>query len=132
MKVWKLRMAVAGCAVLAGAILVSGIDEAQARPQYRTQFQKQYPKVVEKLAEKNEKITCFVCHEAKDAAADKPDPKKRNNYGDALMKVVEKNEKKTENIEAALKKVEPEKSAIKDKTFGDLLEEGKLPASKEE
>ena len=41
-----------------------------------------------------------------------------------------KNEKDEDKIKAALTKTEPEKSAVKDKTFGDLLKDGKLPASK--
>ena len=45
-------------------------------------------------------------------------------------KNITKNEKDEAKVKEALTKTEKEKSAVKDKTFGDLLKDGKLPASK--
>ncbi len=107
--------------VLAGLLAV-GANSAQARPKYKGAFEKQYPEVVTKEG-KDGKLTCAVCHEG-------DDKKKRNNYGEALGKNTGKNEMDEAKLKEALEKTEKEKSAVKDKTFGDLLKDGKLPASK--
>ena len=104
---------------LFGLVMGVNVGRVEARPKYKSVFTKQYPDV-----EKNNKIECTVCH------AEGTDRKKRNNYGEALKKKITEKETDEEKIKEALKKTEPEKSAIKDKTFGDLLKEGKLPASK--
>jgi hypothetical protein len=108
--------------LLAGLVVGVNVGRVDARAKNKTVFQKQYPEV-----EKNNKdeMNCFICHEKGTS-----DRKKRNNYGEALAKNIGKNEMDEAKIKEALKKTEPEKSAIKDKTFGDLLKEGKLPASK--
>ena len=113
----KLRIAIVCCAVLLGFVLISGDDSAQARPQYNKAFQKKYTKVTEAKTKK-----CAVCHVGKKK-------KDRNNFGKALAKNIGKKQKDPKKIEAAFTKTEKEKSAIKDKTFGDLLKDGKLPAS---
>lgn len=71
--------------------------------------------------------SCLACHEAKDGG--KPDNKKRNNYGQAVEKLLGKKKAKKEEAETAITKAEKEPSAIKDKTFGDLIEEGKAPST---
>ena len=120
-KTWKMPTLFTVMAFLCGAIVFSGGETADARPQYRTEFQKNYPKVAE-----NNKITCFVCH-GKNAEG-KMDKEKRNNYGMALGKALgKKNVKNKDDIKAAMDKIQKEKSAEEGKTFGDLLEEGKLP-----
>lgn len=103
--------------VLAGLMTFS-VDRANARPNYKKVFDSTYEKVA-----KDNKTTCNVCH-------DGDDKKKRNNYGEALGKNITKMEKDDAKIKEALTKTESEKSAITDKTFGDLLKDGKLPASK--
>lgn len=103
--------------VLAGLMAVN-VDRVHARPNYKKIFDAQYEKVA-----KENKTTCNVCH-------DGDDKKKRNNYGEALTKNISKNEKDEAKVKEALTKTEKEKSAVKDKTFGDLLKDGKLPASK--
>jgi len=106
---------------VAGLILASAFTGgANARPAYKTEFEGKYEKVKE-----NNKIDCGVCHP-------KMDKKVRNNYGEALGKVIAKNEKDKEKIREAMGKVEKEKSATEGKTFGDLLGEGKLPGKNEE
>lgn len=107
-------IACAVAALLIGSVLYNGAD---ARPQYKTAFEKKYPKV--KAANK---ITCDVCH-----VKGEKDKKKRNDYGTALAKAVGKNEKDKDKIDDALGKTEKEKSGTEGKTFGDLLDDGKLP-----
>ena len=110
----RKMIACAVAALLVGSVLYSGAD---ARPQYKSEFEKKYPKV--KAANK---ITCDACH-----VTGEKDKKKRNDYGTALAKAIGKNEKDKGKIDEALGKTEKEKSGTKDKTFGDLLEDGKLP-----
>ncbi len=110
-------MVVAG--VVAG--LVIGFSASvEARPNYKKAFETTYEKVA-----KDNKVTCNACH--KDGTDDK---KMRNNYGEALAKNIAKSEKDDAKIKEAFTKTEKEKSAIEGKTFGDLLKDGKLPASK--
>ncbi len=112
-------MMVAGC--VAG-LAIGFSTRVEARPNYKGAFEKQYPDVV-KNEGKDGKLTCAVCHEG-------DDKKKRNNYGEALAKNITKMEKDEAKIKEAFEKTAKEKSAVKDKTFGDLLKDGKLPASK--
>lgn len=120
-KTWKPSTILTLVALLTGAVVFSTGDTVDARPKYRTVFQKTYTKVAE-----NEKITCFACHGK--TADGKMDKEKRNNYGQALGKAIgKKNEKADDAIKAAMSKIEKEKSAEEGKTFGDLLEAGKLP-----
>jgi hypothetical protein len=99
-----------------GAIVAS---QAQARPNYCKEFIGQYENVKEAKEAK-----CTICHPGKEK-------KERNIYGVALSKCLAA-EKVTDEakIKESLKKVEGEKSAVAGKTFGDLLKDGKLPASK--
>ena len=114
----RTMIAVAVSGLLLISALTGGVD---ARPQYKKAFGVKYPAVVKKQGK--EKSSCNICHPEKSK-------KKRNNYGTALSKVVKKNEKDTKKIAEALGKIEKEKSATKDKTFGDLLSEGGLPGDK--
>jgi hypothetical protein len=99
-----------------GATLVS---PAQARPNYCKAFLAQYENVKEAKDAK-----CAVCHPGKEK-------KERNNYGVCLSKLLgTENVKEEAKIRESLKKAEAEKSAVDNKTFGDLLKDGKLPASK--
>lgn len=107
------------CAVAASLMLLAALSSGvEARPAYKTAFDKLYPDVT-----KAKKTSCAVCHPEKSK-------KVRNDYGTALGKVVAKNEKDKDKIEDALEKIEKEKSSVKDKTFGDLLKEGKWPGDK--
>lgn len=107
--------------VVVGGLFLAGImsDEASARPNYCALFISHYSGV---SAAKETK--CGICHEGQDK-------KKRNNYGECLTKTLgEKNVKDEAKIKEAFQKAEATKSAVEGKTFGDLLKEGKLPASK--
>ena len=114
------RTVTAGSLLL--AILVLSSAHTEARPPYKKLYQKTYPEL-----DKTEgiKVSCNVCHPVKSK-------KMRNNYGAALQKELgvtdrKKWEKDLTKVAAALKKLEDKKSHVKDKTFGDLIKEGKLP-----
>ncbi len=112
-----------GAVVLVVAAVVSQVGSIEARPQYKKAFEKKYPEVVK--AQEGGRITCHVCHEGNSK-------KNRNIYGKTLAKLLAaKNVRDPKKIDKALTKAEKEKSAIEGKTFGDLLKEKKLPASKE-
>ena len=106
-------IAVAVVATVFASVFQNG---AEARKQYMDAFKAKYTKVAE-----NNKINCNVCHEG----TKKSD---RNDYGKALAKAAGKNEKDSGKIDEALKKTEAEKNAD-GKTFGSLLDEGKLPGT---
>lgn len=125
----KLRAVPSGLVcvlVLAGFVLALSPADAEARTKYRTTFKEEYKKVAE-----SNKITCDVCHVPKKKKTD------RNNYGQAVLKTLkeavgdipDKGVTDVKKIKESLKKAEKEKSKIDGKTFGDLLKEGKLPAS---
>lgn len=119
-KVLKMRAGVLFGLAVAAAVLVSSLQNAEARPNYLKDFTRQYPKVKEA-----KKVKCNVCHMGKSK-------KNRNNYGKAVAKTLgDTKVKDSEKVKEALKKAEEEKSAIDGKTFGDLLKDGKLPASSE-
>lgn len=112
-------LAVVGVVAI-GAALCGTEATVEARPNYLKVFTEKY----EKVKDKAKTAKCSICHDPKDK-------KIRNDYG---KKVEEKlGDKKVEDddkIKDALKKVEKEASKIKDKTYGDLLEAGNLPAAK--
>ena len=109
------------CVAVAGLMLASAFTGgADARPGYLKEFKTKYTKVVEN---KDNKVTCAVCHPAKDK-------KERNDYGKALAKNVSKNEKDATKIGEALDKAGKEKNA-KGVTFQSLLDAGKLPGTEE-
>ena len=122
-KLLKTRFCLLTCFAVAGLVVVGSINRADARTQYKKAFEKKYPDLVKKHGKKG-KLTCNVCHEGKSK-------KKHNVYGETLKTMISKKEKDTKKIDEALTKGEKEKSAIKDKTFGDVIKDGKLPASKE-
>jgi hypothetical protein len=124
-KTWKSSTLLTLVALMAGAIVLSS-STVEARPKYRVVFQKTY----EKVAESN-KITCFACHGKKEDGKTM-DKDKRNAYVQALGKAIgKKNESMDDVIEAAMKKIETEKSTEEGKTYGDLLKAGQLPVKEE-
>ncbi len=116
----SVRFVVAG--VLAAAMFVVTGGDAFARPKYKDVINTTYPDLAKKHGTDG-KLTCAVCHPDKDK-------KKRNNYGVALSKKLEKkNETDLDKIKEALTKTEGESSATEGKTFGDLIKAGDLPGT---
>lgn len=109
--------------LVAVSVYVPG-PSAQARPQYKSSFTSKY-----KQYYKDKTFKCLLCHEKKSDG--KTDTKKRKSYGEAVGKHLgKKNVKSKKDIDKALTKAEDEDSAIKDKTFGDLIRDGLDPNTK--
>ncbi len=111
----NVRLVVCGLAV-AGLVLASGLENAEARPNYLPAFKESYASVKEADTQK-----CAVCH------IGKPTEKTWNDYGMAFGKALGKKKANKDETKAALLKAEKEPSSIDGKTFGDLLKDGKLP-----
>lgn len=109
--------------------LASTPEKAEARPQYLKTFAKTYKNLFDQALEKK----CFVCHYGKEKT-------NHNDYGTAMKKYFEekfdgekeKNIKDVKVIKAALKEIEKKDSKVKDKTFGELIKEDKLPGTNPE
>lgn len=113
------RVMLTGACVLSMCLMTAGT--AQARPNYLKAFKAEYGKKYDA----DTKLTCAVCHPSKSK-------KERNNYGAAFGKsLTKKNEKDMKALTEALGKAAKEKSATEGKTFGDLIEDGKLPGTKD-
>lgn len=116
--------------IVAAAVSSLGVEAARAVPPFKKEFDNLYVKKDsteapdKALAEAVEKVKCNVCHVGKDK-------KKRNAYGEALKKLINKKEKDPAKIKEAIEKVGAEHSDPNDAnspTYGDLIKEGKLPA----
>jgi predicted alpha/beta hydrolase family esterase len=100
-----------------GAMTVSGPNQANARPEYQKAFLAKYTK----LSQADQDKKCAMCHGAENK-------KQRSAYAEALGKALgAKMVKDVEKINAALTEVES-KEYEDGKTYGSLLNEGKLPA----
>ena len=119
--VTKLTLVSHVCVALIALIAWLTVEPAQARVKYSTGFTAKYPEL--------KGVTCFTCH---DKDPESPTSRKlRNSYGKALEAALgKKNVMDAEEINAALAKAEGEKSEVTGKTFGDVIKEGKMPASK--
>jgi hypothetical protein len=116
-------------AVLSGLlILCIGVNVTFGRPDYRKQFEDAYKG--SKIASALQDAKCNVCHYGKEK-------KNRNDYGVALSKLLTeksykelktKPEELNKKIKEAFKKVSTEKSSG-GKTFGELIDAGKLPGT---
>jgi hypothetical protein len=112
--------------VLGMSLAVAGSGrEAFAIKQFADEFKEVYVKEGTPLAAAVEEAKCNVCHKGKSK-------KDHNAYGEALAKLLDKKEDKTnkEKIRQALETVAKESSDPSKPdapTFGDLLAEGKLP-----
>lgn len=115
------RVILTGACVLTICLMTS--DSASARPNYLSKgFKAEYAKKYEGT---DVKLTCAVCHPGKNK-------KERNNYGAAFGKALgAKKVTDAKKVVEALTKAGKEKSATDGKTFGDLINDGKLPGTKE-
>jgi len=99
---------------------------ASARPLYFKVFEGLYMEDADeafKNAVLKDRKKCGVCHGKK--------KKVRNDYGKALGKLTGENNKKKDEIEAALKKVAGQKPEGGEKTYGEMLTSGELPKAVE-
>ena len=130
--------------VVGGLALLSG--SAQAHPQFKKYFDQKYFGEDSAMKKAYETSSCNFCHIG---GSDAKERKNRNEYGKALSKLLNAEDKEAltfknmkdkpeafkkaeEKVMKALETVEKEHSNPKDKTsptFGDLLKEGKLPKS---
>ena len=112
--------------LLALVIAFGAVASAVAFPPFQKQFLAQYAdgtdEAFTKLAKDDAK--CFVCHQGKNK-------KNRNPYGQALSELIgKKDQKNADKIHSALEEVAAKPSNPEDPespTFGELIEEGKLP-----
>ena len=118
----KMMTWVAGSLVVLSMSLLPG-PLIQARPTYSEKFKATY---ATELADNQDNKSCVVCH-----SAETPKKSVRNNYGDAIKETLKgKNVKDSDSILNALREAEEMPSAVPGKTFGELIREGRLPASK--
>lgn len=112
-------------AVASVASLAIDVQQAEAFPPFKKAFDEKYMAEGSPLFAAYEgKSNCNVCHLG-------TNKKKRNEYGEALDKLLSKDDmKQPEKIAEALTKVESEKSGSS--TFGELIKTGKLPITKGE
>ncbi len=122
----------AGLIVLFACFALGFTRAANAFPQFFNEFKAKYVNENGSADDKafadmvNNKVKCGVCH-GKDAQG-KENKKIRNEYGKALSKLINKNDKKDKpKIQKALDTVAGEKSPSGD-TYGDRLKAHKLPA----
>jgi hypothetical protein len=109
-----------------GALASLSGRQAAARPPYNAEFKQKYLGEETNMAKALGKdSSCNVCHVG-------TNKKKRNDYGAAFQKLLKKSGGQPAIIEA-LEKVSKQRSKPKDDkspTFGELIEEGKLPITK--
>lgn len=122
------------CGFLAGTVLAR-IEPVYAVDAFKKEFIAKYVKKEpatdpeKALAAAVTKANCNVCHVGKNKKA-------RNGYGNALADLLDKKAdvKNKEKIQQALDTVAGQKSDPKDPnapTFGQLIEQGKLPSGEE-
>ena len=115
--VWKIRLTIILGVAVAGMVLMTSQQEANARPKYIKVFAKTYPK----LAKQAKAEKCLVCHPKKSK-------KVLNTYGKSIKpNLPKKNSKDEAKIKKAIEGAEGEDSDVAGKTFGDLIKDGKLP-----
>ncbi|MFV1992189.1 MAG: hypothetical protein ACC652_15760 [Acidimicrobiales bacterium] len=101
-------------------MMVTAPQQADARPQYNKAFGQKY----EKVAGEAKKLKCGVCHGEKGKKK-----KLLSDYGKALKEAVgKKNQKDADVIDEAYDTIAEQKPEGGDKTYGEMLEAGELPA----
>jgi len=126
----RINYCVVFCVSLLTLISISATS-VNAFPQFNGGFKKLYLNDDSPDEFKNavKEAKCAVCHdESKKKDDGKPNRKFRNPYGEALDKLLSKDDKKDkEKIREALENVEKEKLPDSDVTFGARLKAHKLP-----
>jgi cytochrome c553 len=111
---------------VAGLMMVTAPEPADARPQYLKAFTAKYDKVKDEI-DKRKPLTakCAVCH-----GKEGKDKKLLSDYGTELKKAVlalgKNNQRDPEKIDKAFDAA-AEVQCEEGKTYGELLESGKLP-----
>jgi hypothetical protein len=123
-------------AVLLGVVgaIVLGVmaaaDVAKAVPPFKAEWDKLYMGEGSAMNKAlGGKSNCNVCH------VGAKDKKLRNDYGKAISELIKKDVKDPEKIKAALEEVAAKHSVADDDkspTFGELIEKGELPITKDE
>jgi hypothetical protein len=126
---------VLACCVAFGALCsLTRVPPADAYPTFSKAFMQKYiadesTDTQKSLAEEFKRVKrCAVCHDPRKGDDGKVSRKNRNPYGDAVNKFLTKKDQK--DLDKALKmldKVAGEKLEDAEKTFGELIEAGKLP-----
>lgn len=102
---------------VAGLMMVSAPQQADARPKYLATLKKNYEKIADQAKD------CGVCH----GGPKGKEKKQLSDFAQELKKALGKaNETDADKIGEALGKV-CEKECQDGKTYGDLLNDGKLP-----
>ena len=115
---------------LAAIILMTQV--LHAFPQFSKGFKTLYlENASEEFKQAVKSAKCNLCHDPnKKTDKGKSSKKFRNAYGDALDKLLGKEDKKNkEKIEQALKDVEKEKAPDSEETFGDRIHGENLPVA---
>ena len=106
-------------------------EKVTAFPQFNKGFKELYAgdDAPEGFKKAVAKAKCNVCHDPnKKTEEGKSSKKFRNPYGEALGKLLGKEDKKNkEKIQSALREVEEEKAPDSDETYGERIESEKLP-----
>ena len=106
--------------VVAGLMMFNAPQKADARPDYLKAFSGKY----EKVADAAKEMKCGVCHG--DSGKNK---KQVSEYGQALAKALgKKNQKDADLIDEAFDTIAEMKPEGGDKTYGEMLDAGELPA----
>jgi len=127
----KLLSSLLGGALVAGLVLGLGTPQAKAIKAFKDEFDAKHVKPDSKdpkekaLADAAARAKCLICHRGKRK-------RNRNAYGKALAELLDrrKDRDSKEKIQAALDAVAKKKSNPDDEsspTFGDLIQDGKLP-----
>lgn len=122
------KVAWLGLTVLLFVAMLSVSQKADARAQHKKEWDKTYMQKGSPMEKAIGMSSCNICHEGKSK-------KNRNAYGKALGGLLGKDEKDADKVQKAFAEVEKMHSIPDDEkspTFGDLINEGKLPLTKDE
>jgi len=117
-----LLAAVSLAAVFAVFVLASSAPPAQAKPPYLATFKREYINADNAKSELAKNADCRICH-----TSTKKGEASWNRYGEDVKAALVGKKAVDAGV---LKAVAGKPSGVEDKTYGDLIKEGKLPAGK--